>query len=87
MKCILISRWLDFVEQTGRSNNFRGNGYVVISTDGVLTLIPEWKSLENTLGRLTPATMFVIVVSDIVSTKDNETYIRTSVMKGGEIAI
>ena len=84
---VYLARTEEFCEQTGRKNDFRGNGYIFVSLSGELVLVPEWANLAEPMSKVEAGSIAIITVNDNVTTKNGDSYIKTSIMLGGKLTV
>ena len=79
-KGFYIARWDEFKAHYGLDTKMKGNGYMVAGLDGVLYLVPDWKSLEFKLKNFQTGDPVTINVTGLEVLKDGEsTFVKTAV--------
>lgn len=78
---VFLGRFEEYTKHFGLSVKMRGNGYMLLSFDGEIIMLPEWKSLSVKLDQIKPSEQIKVTVTEIIPLEKDQTYIRTAVVK------
>lgn len=76
-----LGRWSEYKQFYNLDQKLKGNGYMIAGIDGVMYLLPDWKSLENKMKAVEVATNIIVAIVDVVLNDNGESYIKTAVFK------
>jgi hypothetical protein len=54
---------------------------MLAGNDGVMYMLPEWKSLENKMKAIEAGSNITVVIVEIATNEKEESYIKTAVFK------
>ena len=76
-----LGRWEIYREFYKLDQKLKGNGYMIAGNDGVMYMLPEWKSLENKLKTIEAGSNITVVIVEIATNEKEDSYIKTAVFK------
>jgi len=76
-----LGRWNDYKEFYKLDQKMKGNGYMLAGNDGIMYMIPDWKSLDNKMKTVAEGEDITIVVVEISTNEKEETFIKTAVFR------
>jgi hypothetical protein len=76
-----LCRWDTYKEFYKLDQKLKGNGYMLAGNDGIMYLLPDWKSLENKMKTIEAGQNISVVVVEITTNEKEETFIKTAVFR------
>ena len=76
-----LGRWNDYKEFYKLDQKMKGNGYMIAGTDGVMYMLPEWKSLDNKMKAVAEGEEITVIIVEITTNEKEETFVKTAVFR------
>jgi hypothetical protein len=76
-----LGRWEQYKDFYKLDQKLKGNGYMIAGEDGIMWMIPDWKSLENKMKMVELGLNITVVIVEIISNEKDETFVKTAVFR------
>lgn len=76
-----LGRWEQYKTFYALDQKLKGNGYMVAGNDGIMYMLPEWKSLENKMRTIEAGVNLTFAIVEVAVNEKDETFIKTAVFR------